>query len=294
MAMLEPPQSILELLRDALPEEVTSDNGEETGNDEILAYVAFLAAGLADSQQFDASVWAESLEPYLASLLQNSSLEEVVDSFRQATEKATLGEDDVESYGSDDDCEELCDIRFNLAYGGKILLHQTKLRLRRGHRYGLVGQNGAGKTTLMTAITNGKLDGWPTGIRTIYVDSGSNVDPVHEARRVLQYLEETTGHSKDECVSRLLELNFTQQMMDGTIGSLSGGWQMKLRLVRAVLIDADIVLLDEPTNHLDKGTVKWLTDYLLNLHETTVITVSHGTFLIDFVCSTVIPSIANS
>jgi len=249
MAMLEPPLSILELLRESLPEDVTSDNDPDTGSDEVLAYTAFLAAGLADSQQFDASVWNEALEPYLASLLENSSLEQVVDKFRQATEKATLGEDDLESYGDEDDdgAEEICDLRFNLAYGGKILLHQTKLRLLRGHRYGLVGVNGAGKTTLMTAITNGKLEGWPTGIQTAYVDSGSNVDPNHEARHVLEYLQESTGHSKQECSARLEELKFTKDMMDGTIGSLSGGWQMKLRLIRAVLIDADILLLDEPT-----------------------------------------------
>lgn len=37
-------------------------------------------------------------------------------------------------------------------------------------------------------------------------------------------------------------------MMDGTIGELSGGWQMKLRLAKAVLIDADILLLDEPVS----------------------------------------------
>jgi elongation factor 3 len=221
--------------------------------------------------------------------LQNSSLEEVIDSFRQATETATLGEDDVESYGSnDDDAEELCDIRFNLAYGGKILLHQTHLRLLRGHRYGLVGQNGAGKTTLMTAITNGKLEGWPTGIRTIYVDSGSNVDPVHEARQVLEYLQESTGHPKEDCVKQLEELKFTPDMMAGAIGSLSGGWQMKLRLVRAVLIDADILLMDEPTNHLDFGTVRWLTDYLLNLHNTTVIIVSHDTPFMEETCTDII------
>jgi len=34
-------------------------------------------------------------------------------------------------------------------------------------------------------------------------------------------------------------------MMHGTIGELSGGWQMKLRLCKAVLKDADILLLDE-------------------------------------------------
>ena len=33
------------------------------------------------------------------------------------------------------DAAELCNIEFSLAYGGKILLHNTRLRLRAGHRY---------------------------------------------------------------------------------------------------------------------------------------------------------------
>jgi elongation factor 3 len=290
MAMLEPPQSILELLRESLPDDVASSDDADSGSDEVLAYTAFLAAGLADSHEFDASVWSEALEPYLSSLLENSHLNQVVDTFRQATEQVTMGLDDADSYGDEDDdgAEEVCDLRFNLAYGGKILLHQTKLRLLRGHRYGLVGQNGAGKTTLMTAITNGKLEGWPTGIRTAYVDSGSNVDPNHEARHVLEYLQDSTSHSKEECVARLQELKFSKDMMEGTIGELSGGWQMKLRLIRAVLIDADILLLDEPTNHLDASTVDWLVDYLTNLNDTTVITVSHDTPFMEKICTDII------
>jgi hypothetical protein len=144
MAMLEPPQDILQLLRDSLEGGGDSDNADiimsdDDGTEEILTYIAFLAAGLADAQQFDATVWQDALEPYLSTLKLPADLE----SFRQATERMTLGADDEESYGDDDDdAEEICDIRFNLAYGGKILLHQTKLRLLRGHRYGLVGQNG--------------------------------------------------------------------------------------------------------------------------------------------------------
>ena len=123
-------------------------------------------------------------------------------------------------------------------------MHQTKLRLRRGHRYSLVGQNGAGKTTLMNAINNGKLDGWPFHLNTQYVDSGSNVDPVHEAMNVLDELL-ASKRSKEDCVDMLKQLKFTDVMIDGTIGELSGGWQMKLRIAMAVLVDADILLLDE-------------------------------------------------
>ena len=84
------------------------------------------------------------------------------------------------------------------------------------------------------------------------------------------------------------QLKFTQTMMDGTIGELSGGWQMKLRLAKAVLIDADILLLDEPTNHLDHGTVDWLINYLNELTDTTVIVVSHDTPFLEKITTDVI------
>jgi elongation factor 3 len=95
----------------------------------------------------------------------------------------------------------------------------------------------------MSAISNGKLDGWPSHLKTAYVDSGSNVDPVFEAQPMLKYLVDSTGRTEEECVAKLKELEFTDQMMKGTIGALSGGWQMKHRIVRAVLIDPDIYLL---------------------------------------------------
>jgi hypothetical protein len=123
----------------------------------------------------------------------------------------------------------LCNIEFNLAYGGKILLHQTKLVLKRGHRYGLVGRNGAGKTTLMNAINNGKLEGWPSELITHYVDSGSNVDNDFESRNVLKHLAE--GKTEEEAMGLFNQLNFTAEMLANPIGELSGGWQMKVRLL---------------------------------------------------------------
>jgi len=303
MGIIDPPQETLKLLREAL--ENSEHSPVQGQSEEILAYTASLAASLAETEDFNTSSWIEVLSPYLRTLPLTSSsdasdststtagdsinVDETVERLKDLVETATLsstGEisDEEDDFGG----EELCNIRFSLAYGGKILLHQTKLRLRRGHRYALVGQNGAGKTTLMSAINNGKLEGWPFHLRTEYVDSGSNVDPDYEAKIVYEHLMASTAKPREKCDEMLEQLKFTKEMMEGAIGELSGGWQMKLRLAKAVLIDADILLLDEPTNHLDKGTVEWLSAYLNGLTETTIICVSHDTPFIEGMCTDVI------
>jgi len=73
---------------------------------------------------------------------------------------------------ADGGADELCNCRFSLAYGGKILLNNATLRLLRGNRYGLCGGNGVGKSTLMKAISRGQLDGFPPGdeLKTVYVE----------------------------------------------------------------------------------------------------------------------------
>jgi hypothetical protein len=159
MALLEPPLNFLQLLRQSLPEGdysiqsalIDESKGSQTIEEEILSYVSFLAAGLADAQEFDVDLWKSVLQPYLedsrAAVLKESAAS-VVERFCIATEQSLTPQDDAESYGGEDDeaVEELCNLRFNLAYGGKILLHQTKLHLLRGRRYALVGKNGVGKS----------------------------------------------------------------------------------------------------------------------------------------------------
>jgi elongation factor 3 len=292
MPLLEAPVEIVNLVRESLPLRLTQD----VDNEHLMTYLALLAKGLASQNNFDPVVWEETMTPYLTDYLptenRNNGQEQednVIYNFCLAAQKALTDEDDNESYGDpDEDAEELCDLRFNLAYGGKILLHKTKMRLLRGRRYALVGTNGVGKTTLMNAICNNKLDGWPTHLKTAYVDSGSNVDPVFERQNVLEHLQRDTGKTKEECLAKLLELDFTETMAEGTIGALSGGWQMKLRLIRAVLMDPDIYLLDEPTNHLSSAAVVWVTDYLLGLTHQTVLIVSHDTNFLENVVSDVI------
>ena len=76
--------------------------------------------------------------------------------------------------------EELCDCRFSLAYGGKILLTNARLRLQRGRRYGLCGANGVGKSTLLRSISRGHLEGFPPldVLRTVYVEHDLQVGAI--------------------------------------------------------------------------------------------------------------------
>ena len=113
MALLEPPQDLLKLLRESLPDDVTSKSVQESaedGSEEILAYVAFIAAGLTDAHEFDMSVWEETLHPYLSALVNDNK--EAVEKFRQAAQDA-YALDDASLFGDDDDdAEELCDVPF--------------------------------------------------------------------------------------------------------------------------------------------------------------------------------------
>ncbi|GME80987.1 unnamed protein product [[Candida] boidinii] len=73
---------------------------------------------------------------------------------------------------SDEDGIVIVNTDFSLAYGSRMLLNKTTMRLVKGHRYGLCGRNGAGKSTLMRAIANGQLEGFPdqSELRTCFVE----------------------------------------------------------------------------------------------------------------------------
>jgi ATPase subunit of ABC transporter with duplicated ATPase domains len=60
----------------------------------------------------------------------------------------------------------------------------------------------------------------------------------------------------------LAGLGFSEEMMDGDVGALSGGWKMRVALARILLMRPDAMLLDEPSNHLDLESLIWLEDFL--------------------------------
>jgi ATPase subunit of ABC transporter with duplicated ATPase domains len=57
-------------------------------------------------------------------------------------------------------------------------------------------------------------------------------------------------------------LGFDDPRIDGDVGSLSGGWKMRVAMARVLLGSPDVLLMDEPTNHLDIESIVWLEGYL--------------------------------
>ncbi len=85
----------------------------------------------------------------------------------------------------------------------------------------------------------------------------------------------------------LAGLSFTQEMMDGDVGALSGGWKMRVALARILLMRPDAMLLDEPSNHLDIESLIWLEQFLKD-YEGALIMTSHDREFMDRIVTKII------
>jgi ATPase subunit of ABC transporter with duplicated ATPase domains len=75
--------------------------------------------------------------------------------------------------------------------------------------------------------------------------------------------EELDGYALETRAREVLAgLSFSQEMMEGDVGALSGGWKMRVALARILLMRPDAMLLDEPSNHLDLESLIWLEQFL--------------------------------
>ncbi len=75
--------------------------------------------------------------------------------------------------------------------------------------------------------------------------------------------EELDGYALEgRAREALAGLGFNQEMMEGDVGALSGGWKMRVALARILLMRPDVMLLDEPSNHLDLESLIWLEQFL--------------------------------
>ncbi|MDG2645358.1 ABC transporter ATP-binding protein [Vibrio parahaemolyticus] len=201
-----------------------------------------------------------------------------------------------------------------LAFGDHPLLDRAEFALQENERVCLVGRNGAGKSTLMKVLAGDILldDGKIQITQDVVVSRLEQDPPRNQEGTVYEYVSGGLAEigeqlkiyhdlldlvSQDPSEKNINRLAKTQEQLDHSnawrfddrvknvlsalklspdtlLRDLSGGWQRKAALARALVCDPDVLLLDEPTNHLDVTTIEWLENFLKDF-KGSIIFISH-------------------
>ncbi|WEJ59173.1 ABC-F family ATP-binding cassette domain-containing protein [Devosia sp. FJ2-5-3] len=120
-------------------------------------------------------------------------------------------------------------------------------------------------------------------------DKADEMDAIIERYGDVQaQFQELDGYALDARAREVLDgLGFSQEMMDGDVGALSGGWKMRVALAKILLKRPDALLLDEPSNHLDIESLIWLEDFLRS-YEGALLMTSHDRAFMDRIVNKII------
>lgn len=142
-------------------------------------------------------------------------------------------------------------------YGFQTVLDGVDMTISEGQKIGMIGRNGAGKSTLVKIIVEqesadeGEVVRHPP-LRLGYLQQH---DPFLPEETVLAFLERDTQKPEWECARVAAQFELKKQLLTSPITSLSGGYQMRVKLAALFLHDPNLLLLDEPTNYLDLRTL---------------------------------------
>jgi ATP-binding cassette subfamily F protein 3 len=181
-------------------------------------------------------------------------------------------------------------------YGDKVILQKVSRSVMAGQRIGILGANGQGKSTLVKTIarTMPPLAGTVTEGKGLAIGYFAQQEldvlrpqdtPLEHMVRLAREQAAATGQSGREQDLRnfLGQFLFSGDMVQQSVGSMSGGEKARLVLAMIVWQRPNLLLLDEPTNHLDLATREALA-MALNEFEGTVMLVSHDRALLRSVC----------
>ena len=189
--------------------------------------------------------------------------------------------------------------------GGKEIVSDVSLHVKKGEIYGFLGPNGAGKTSIMKMITNL----WkPTGGSIELFGEMLTPDSYEVLKRMGSMIEfpcfyermtgrenlelhcEYMGYYSTDSVANVLEMLDLTADADRAVKGYSLGMKERLGIAKAILCRPELLILDEPTNGLDPAGIKKIRNLLKSLcleYGITIMVSSHILSEIESIADTV-------
>ncbi len=190
-------------------------------------------------------------------------------------------------------------------FGHLVAVDHISFEVEEGEIFGFLGANGAGKTTtimmLATALTSTSgtatvsgyditRDGSKIRESIAVVFEELSLDVNLTGRENLDFharMYHIPKKTREERISRALELVGLRTKQNMLVKHYSGGMQRRLEIARAMVNQPRILFLDEPTLGLDVQTRRMLWDYAKKLNResgTTILLTTHYVEEADYLC----------
>ena len=189
--------------------------------------------------------------------------------------------------------------------GGKELVRNVDLHVKKGEIYGFLGPNGAGKTSVMKLITNlwkptgGSIEIFGETLTPMSYDvlkrMGSMIEfPIFydhmTGEENLKLHCEYMGYYSDQSIKDSLDMLGLADAAGKLVKNYSLGMKERLGIARAILCRPELLILDEPTNGLDPAGMKQIRELFKTLcteYGTTIMISSHVLSEIESIADTV-------
>lgn len=158
----------------------------------------------------------------------------------------------------------------DISLSTRYLVKSLSFTLGVGDKLAIIGEEGNGKTTLLKAILG--LCDYVTVTGSIILNGAKvgylaqSMDENLESKSVSEvlFIGEDDYYDKISKFYRYLEsFGLDDSILKQKMSTLSGGENVKIRILKLLLDEDDILVLDEPTNDLDIETLEWLEKFIL-------------------------------
>lgn len=166
------------------------------------------------------------------------------------------------------------------SYGNRTVLKNFNIEIREGQTTFVLGKSGSGKTTFskivlgLEKIDTGKISGL----------DGKKISVVFQEDRLMENMTigsnfkmTVNSHINSKQIIEKMEKIGLFQSLETKISELSGGMKRRISILRAFLIEFDLIVMDEPFRGLDDETKEIVMNFVIqNIKGKTAIIITHN------------------